>query len=241
MCNFVALETSKPNSTSCHVFWIMSRVTVSMADVNISCRCWIYLTFSAYTMFLMYPHRKESVERDLGFEVASVLVRSFQSRHQGIFHLKRQSQSNWNGELQKLPFKMFFTNAWGSMLTRFSWSRKSNLMTDQNMSNLPLSCSSLLMKTKPSYDAFVFRTRQHFIWMGVLIDTTATFEEHSSRMRFTSMFEVHQKWKSGVGFCTIVLFVPSSLVRAPLWGLSVSIYWTVRVSTDWNLRKRNCK
>ena len=38
----------------------MSRVTVSMADVILSCRCWIFLIFSAYTMFLMYPHRKKS-------------------------------------------------------------------------------------------------------------------------------------------------------------------------------------
>ena len=114
--------------------------------------------------------------------------------------------------------------AWGSMLTRFSWSRKSNLMTDQNASNLPLSCSTPLMKMKPSYSAFVFWTRQHFMWMGVLIGTTAAFGEHSSRMRFTSMFEVHQKWTTGVGFCRIVLLVPSSLVRKPLLGLSNSIY-----------------
>jgi len=66
-----------------------------MADVILSCRCWIFLIFSAYTMFLMYPHRKKNqVERDLGFEVATVLVHPFQSRHQGISHLKRQSQSN---------------------------------------------------------------------------------------------------------------------------------------------------
>ena len=38
----------------------MSRVTVSMADVILSCRGWIFLIFSAYTMFLMYPHRKKS-------------------------------------------------------------------------------------------------------------------------------------------------------------------------------------
>jgi len=57
---FVALETSKRNSISRHVFWIMSRVTVSMIDVILSCRCWIFLIFSAYTMFLMYPHRKKS-------------------------------------------------------------------------------------------------------------------------------------------------------------------------------------
>jgi len=38
----------------------MSRVTVSMADVILSCRCWIFFIFSAYTMFLMYPHRKKS-------------------------------------------------------------------------------------------------------------------------------------------------------------------------------------
>jgi len=37
----------------------MSRVTVSMAYVILSCRCWIFLIFSAYTMFLMYPHRKK--------------------------------------------------------------------------------------------------------------------------------------------------------------------------------------
>ena len=33
---FVALETSKLNSISCHVFWIMPRVTVSMSDVILS-------------------------------------------------------------------------------------------------------------------------------------------------------------------------------------------------------------
>ena len=85
-------------------------------------------------------------------------------------------------------------------------------------------CSTPLMKTKPSYGAFVFRTRQHFMWMGVLIDTTAASGEHSSQMWLMSMFEVHQKWTSGVGFCTIVFLVPSSLVRAPLLGLSISIY-----------------
>jgi len=37
----------------------MSRVTVSRSDVILSCRCWIFLIFSAYTMFLMYPHRKK--------------------------------------------------------------------------------------------------------------------------------------------------------------------------------------
>jgi len=35
----------------------MSRVTVSMADVILSCMRWIFLIFSEYTMFLMYPHR----------------------------------------------------------------------------------------------------------------------------------------------------------------------------------------
>jgi len=99
---FVALETSKRNSISCHVFWIMSRVTVSMANVILSCRCSIFLIFSAYTMFLMYPKEKNQVERDLGFEVARVLVHPFQSSHQGISHLKRQSQSNWNGEELRL-------------------------------------------------------------------------------------------------------------------------------------------
>jgi len=76
----------------------MSRVTISMADVILSGRCWIFLIFSAYTMFLMYPPQgKNQVERDLGFEVARVLVRPFQSRHQGISHLKRQSQETEMG------------------------------------------------------------------------------------------------------------------------------------------------
>jgi len=44
----------------------MSRVTVSMADVILSCRCWIFLISSAYTMFLMYPHRKISSEERSG-------------------------------------------------------------------------------------------------------------------------------------------------------------------------------
>jgi len=63
---FVALETSKRNSISCHVFWIMFCVTVSMADVILSCRCWIFLIFSAYTVFWMYPHRKKSSEERSG-------------------------------------------------------------------------------------------------------------------------------------------------------------------------------
>jgi hypothetical protein len=57
---FVALETSKRNFISCHVFWIIFRVTFSMAGVILSCRCWIFLIFLAYTIFLMYPHRKKS-------------------------------------------------------------------------------------------------------------------------------------------------------------------------------------
>ena len=56
---FVALETSKRNSISCYIFWIMSRVTVSMADVILSGRCWIFLIFSAYIMFLMYPPQEK--------------------------------------------------------------------------------------------------------------------------------------------------------------------------------------
>ena len=62
---FVALETSKRNSISCHVFWIMSRVTVSMADVILSCRCSIFRIFSAYTMYLMHPHRKKIKWREI--------------------------------------------------------------------------------------------------------------------------------------------------------------------------------
>ena len=62
---FVALETSKRNFISCHVFWIMSRVTVSMADVILSCRCWIFLILSAYTMFLMYPPQEKIKWREI--------------------------------------------------------------------------------------------------------------------------------------------------------------------------------
>jgi len=99
---FVALETSKRNSISCHIFWTMSRVTVSMADVILSCRCWIFLIFSAYTMFLMYPHRKKSSGERSGLRGGQVIGSPFQSRYQGISHLKRQSQSNWNGEELRL-------------------------------------------------------------------------------------------------------------------------------------------
>ena len=60
MCTVYSSGDVQPNSMSSHVFWIMPHVTVSMADVILSCRCWIFLIFSAYTMFLMYPHRKKS-------------------------------------------------------------------------------------------------------------------------------------------------------------------------------------
>jgi len=33
---------------------------ISHTYVILSCRCWIFLIFSAYTLFLMYPHRKKS-------------------------------------------------------------------------------------------------------------------------------------------------------------------------------------
>jgi len=40
--------------------------------------CWIFLVFSAYTMFLMYPpQKKNQVERDLGFDVARVFYNNF--------------------------------------------------------------------------------------------------------------------------------------------------------------------
>jgi len=38
----------------------MSRVRVSMADVILYCRSWIFLILSAYTMLLMYHHKKKS-------------------------------------------------------------------------------------------------------------------------------------------------------------------------------------
>ena len=60
MCTVCSSGDVQKNSISCHVFWIMSRVTVSMTDVILSCSCWIFLIFSAYKMFLMYPHRKTS-------------------------------------------------------------------------------------------------------------------------------------------------------------------------------------
>ena len=62
---FVALETYKRHSICCHVFWIMSRVKVSMVDVILSCRCWIFLIFSAYTMFLMYPQQEKIKWREI--------------------------------------------------------------------------------------------------------------------------------------------------------------------------------
>jgi len=60
MCTVCSFGDVQKNYISCHVFWIVSRVTFSMADVILSFRCWIFLIFSAYTMFLMYPNRKKS-------------------------------------------------------------------------------------------------------------------------------------------------------------------------------------
>jgi len=71
---FVALEMSKRNSVSCHVFWIVSRVTVSMADVILSCRWRIFLIFSVYTVFLMYRHRKKSSGERSGLRVGQGIV-----------------------------------------------------------------------------------------------------------------------------------------------------------------------
>jgi len=52
--------SEKFNVLDFHVFWIMSRCTVSKADVILSCRCWIFLIFSGYRMFLMNTHGEKS-------------------------------------------------------------------------------------------------------------------------------------------------------------------------------------
>jgi len=95
---FVALETSKRISISCHVFWIMSRVTVSMTDVILSCRCWIFLIFSAYTMFLMYPHRKKWSGERSGLRGGQRIGPSLPIQASGnLSHLKRHHKATEMG------------------------------------------------------------------------------------------------------------------------------------------------
>ena len=73
----------------------MSRVTVSVADVILVLQVLdIPYLLSVHNVLNVPPTGKNQVERDLGFEVARVLVHPFKSRHQGISHLKRHSQSN---------------------------------------------------------------------------------------------------------------------------------------------------
>jgi len=43
----------------------MSRVTVSIADVILSCRCWIFLIFSAYAMFFNVPPQEKIKWREM--------------------------------------------------------------------------------------------------------------------------------------------------------------------------------
>jgi len=56
------------------------------------------------------PQEKNQVERDLGFEVARVLVYPFQTRDQGMSHLKRQSQINWNVPKSPPPQQVHMTH-----------------------------------------------------------------------------------------------------------------------------------
>jgi len=44
----------------------LNHVSCFVADVILSCRCWIFLIFSAYTVFLTYPHSKKSIGEKSG-------------------------------------------------------------------------------------------------------------------------------------------------------------------------------
>jgi len=77
----------------------MSRVTVSMADVTLSCRCWIFLIFSAYTMFLMYPHRKKSSGERSGLRGGQGIGLPLQIQASGNVSFKTSvtKQLKWGG------------------------------------------------------------------------------------------------------------------------------------------------
>ena len=65
-----------------------------MADVILSCRCWIFLIFSAYTMFLMYPDRKKSSGDRSGLRGSQGIFPPLPIQASGNLSLKRHSQSN---------------------------------------------------------------------------------------------------------------------------------------------------
>jgi len=77
----------------------MSRVTVSMADVILSCRCWIFLIFSAYTMFSMYTHRKKSSGERSGLRGGQGIGPSLPIQASGNLSFKTSvtKQLKWGG------------------------------------------------------------------------------------------------------------------------------------------------
>ena len=111
---------SKRNFISCHVFWIMSCVTVSMADVILSCRCWIFLIFSAYTMFLMYPHRKKSSGEWSGLRGGLGIgpPLPIQARGNLSFKMSVTKQLKWRGALSCPTYSFLFEcfNLWKHVL-----------------------------------------------------------------------------------------------------------------------------
>jgi len=71
----------------------MSCVTVSMAGVILSCRCWIFLIFSAYTMFLMYPTGKNQGGQGIGLPLP------IQASGNLSFNMSVTKQLKWGGAL----------------------------------------------------------------------------------------------------------------------------------------------
>jgi len=77
----------------------MSRVTVSMADMILFCRCWIFLIFSAYTLFLMYPYRKKSSGERSGLQGGQGIGPPLPIRASGnlSFKMSVTKQLKWGG------------------------------------------------------------------------------------------------------------------------------------------------
>jgi hypothetical protein len=88
----------------------MSRVTVSMVDVILFYRCWIFLIFSAYTMFLMYRHRKKSSGERSGLRGGQGLVPPLPIQASGHLSFKTSvtKQLKWGGAPSCIKnFKLF--------------------------------------------------------------------------------------------------------------------------------------
>jgi len=80
-------------------FYLVSRFLNHVSCYSFNGRCWIFLIFSAYTMFLMYPHRKKLSGKRSGLRGGQGIVPPLPIQASGSLSFKTsvRKQLKWGG------------------------------------------------------------------------------------------------------------------------------------------------